>query len=67
MENSWAYIQEKIKSERKQQGLSQTDLADMVGWKQSQISALENGGTCSTEMIFHILNALDCVMKIERE
>ena len=60
-------IAEKIYNLRKQAGISQTELADLVGTTQSVISRLEDADYTghSLEMLRRIAAALHCKVKIE--
>jgi HTH-type transcriptional regulator/antitoxin HipB len=55
-----------VTAERKEKKLSQTDIAELVGLKQSTVSAFENKpeGT-KLETLFSILSAAGLTMKIE--
>lgn len=60
-------IADKIYNLRKQAGISQTKLADLVGTTQSVISRLEDSDYTghSLEMLRRIATALHCRVKIE--
>lgn len=50
---------------RKEKGLSQADLAKLIGNKQQVISRIENKESSPTlRMLYKIANALDCDVKL---
>ena len=55
-----------IRSIRKENGLTQTQLAEKVNLRQATISDIENGQSSYTDLIFKILNVLGVQVKIEK-
>ncbi len=59
-------VQSQVIKLRNSRGLSQKQLADMIGTKQSAISRLESGNyNPSIQLLYKIANALDKEMHIE--
>jgi transcriptional regulator with XRE-family HTH domain len=67
-EEGWLFAQiaGQVADRRKERGLSQTDLADLVGTTQSAIARLESGGRPPRiDTLLRIANALDADLHIE--
>jgi|ERR687887_118823 ribosome-binding protein aMBF1 (putative translation factor) len=69
-EDGWffAQIAERVAERRKELGLSQAELAELVATTQSAIARLESGGRPPRiDTLLRIANALDCELVIELE
>jgi ribosome-binding protein aMBF1 (putative translation factor) len=67
-EDGWffAVIAEQVADRRKELGLSQAELADLVATTQSAIARLESGGRPPRiDTLLRIANALDCELLVE--
>lgn len=67
-EEGWLFAQiaGQVAERRKERGLSQADLADLVGTTQSAIARLESGGRPPRiDTLLRIANALDCDLHVE--
>jgi ribosome-binding protein aMBF1 (putative translation factor) len=67
-EDGWffAQIAERVVERRKELGLSQAELADLVATTQSAIARLESGGRPPRiDTLLRIANALDCELVVE--
>jgi transcriptional regulator with XRE-family HTH domain len=67
-EDGWffARIADQVAEHRKQRGLSQAQLAELVGTTQSAIARLESGGRPPRiDTLLRIANALDCELEVE--
>ena len=67
-EEGWffAQIADQVAEQRRARGLSQTDLAELVGTTQSAIARLESGGRPPRiDTLLRIANALDCRLVVE--
>ena len=67
-EEGWLFAQiaGQVADRRKERGLSQTDLAELVGTTQSAIARLESGGRPPRiDTLLRIANALDADLHIE--
>ena len=67
-EDGWffAVIAEQVADRRKELGLSQADLAELVATTQSAIARLESGGRPPRiDTLLRIANALDCELLVE--
>jgi transcriptional regulator with XRE-family HTH domain len=62
----FAAIAEKVAQQRAAKGLSQRELAEMVGTTQSAIARLERGGRPPRiDTLLNIADALDCELVVE--
>ena len=62
----FAAIADKVSSRRGEQGLSQRELAELVGTTQSAIARLERGGRPPRiDTLLRIADALDCDLSVE--
>jgi transcriptional regulator with XRE-family HTH domain len=62
----FARIADHVAERRRALGLSQTDLADLVGTTQSAIARLESGGRPPRiDTLLRIAEALDCDLAVE--
>ena len=62
----FARIADRVAEQRRARGLSQTDLADLVGTTQSAIARLESGGRPPRiDTLLRIAEALDCDLAVE--
>jgi ribosome-binding protein aMBF1 (putative translation factor) len=69
-EDGWffAQIAERVAERRKELGLSQAELAELVATTQSAIARLESGGRPPRiDTLLRIANALDCELVVELE
>src|ERR671925_1815608 len=69
-EDGWffAVIAEQVADRRRELGLSQADLAELVATTQSAIARLESGGRPPRiDTLLRIANALDCELVVELE
>jgi ribosome-binding protein aMBF1 (putative translation factor) len=69
-EDGWffAHIAERVAERRKELGLSQAELAELVATTQSAIARLESGGRPPRiDTLLRIANALDCELVVELE
>ena len=67
-EGGWLFAQiaEQVADRRKGRGLSQADLASLVGTTQSAIARLESGGRPPRiDTLLRIAEALDCDLAVE--
>ncbi|MEO8289647.1 MAG: helix-turn-helix transcriptional regulator [Gaiellaceae bacterium] len=67
-EEGWLFgqIAAQVADRRKELGLSQAELADLVGTTQSAIARLESGGRPPRiDTLLRIANALDCDLHVE--
>ena len=67
-ENGWFFSQiaSRVAEQRNARGLSQKDLADIVGTTQSAIARLESGGRPPRiDTLLRIAQALDCDLVVE--
>jgi transcriptional regulator with XRE-family HTH domain len=67
-EDGWffAQIAAQVSEQRKARGLSQKELAELVGTTQSAIARLESGGRPPRiDTLLRIANALDCALAVE--
>lgn len=67
-EDGWffAQIAERVVERRKELGLSQAELAELVATTQSAIARLESGGRPPRiDTLLRIANALDCELVVE--
>jgi transcriptional regulator with XRE-family HTH domain len=67
-EEGWLFAQiaGQVAERRKERGLSQADLATLVGTTQSAIARLESGGRPPRiDTLLRIANALDCDLHVE--
>jgi ribosome-binding protein aMBF1 (putative translation factor) len=67
-EDGWffAVIAEQVADRRKELGLSQAELAELVATTQSAIARLESGGRPPRiDTLLRIANALDCELLVE--
>ena len=67
-EEGWLFAQiaEQVADRRKERGLSQADLAALVGTTQSAIARLESGGRPPRiDTLLRIANALDADLHVE--
>jgi transcriptional regulator with XRE-family HTH domain len=67
-EDGWLFAQiaEQVVARRQDLGLSQQELAELVGTTQSAIARLESGGRPPRiDTLLRIANALDCELDIE--
>jgi transcriptional regulator with XRE-family HTH domain len=67
-EEGWLFAQiaEQVANRRRERGLSQTDLAALVGTTQSAIARLESGGRPPRiDTLLRIANALDSDLHVE--
>ena len=67
-EDGWffAQIADRVAARRREQGLSQADLAALVGTTQSAIARLESGGRPPRiDTLLRIAEALDCDLAVE--
>jgi transcriptional regulator with XRE-family HTH domain len=67
-EEGWffAQIAERVAERRKELGLSQAQLAELVDTTQSAIARLESGGRPPRiDTLLRIANALDCDLKVD--
>jgi transcriptional regulator with XRE-family HTH domain len=67
-EEGWLFAQiaEQVANRRRQRGLSQADLAALVGTPQSAIARLESGGRPPRiDTLLRIANALDSDLHVE--
>jgi ribosome-binding protein aMBF1 (putative translation factor) len=68
VEDGWffAQIAERVVERRKELGLSQAELAELVATTQSAIARLESGGRPPRiDTLLRIANALDCELVVE--
>ena len=68
VEDGWffAVIAEQVTDRRKELGLSQAELAELVATTQSAIARLESGGRPPRiDTLLRIANALDCGLVVE--
>src|SRR5919201_2376360 len=64
----FAQIADKVADRRKELGLSQAELAELVATTQSAIARLESGGRPPRiDTLLRIANALDCELVVELE
>jgi transcriptional regulator with XRE-family HTH domain len=62
----FAAIADKVAERRNAQGLSQRELAELVGTTQSAIARLERGGRPPRiDTLLHIADALECELVVE--
>ena len=62
----FAAIAEKVAERRQEQGMSQRELAELVGTTQSAIARLERGGRPPRiDTLLRIADALDCELVVE--
>jgi predicted transcriptional regulator len=62
----FAAIAERVSDRRQQKGLSQRELAELVGTTQSAIARLERGGRPPRiDTLLRIAEALDCELVVE--
>ena len=69
-EDGWffAQIADRVASRRREQGLSQADLAALVGTTQSAIARLESGGRPPRiDTLLRIADALECDLIVQLE
>jgi transcriptional regulator with XRE-family HTH domain len=67
-EEGWLFSQiaGQVAARRRERGLSQADLAELVGTTQSAIARLESGGRPPRiDTLLRIANALDCDLHVE--
>ena len=67
-EEGWLFAQiaEQVANRRRERGLSQADLAALVGTTQSAIARLESGGRPPRiDTLLRIADALDCDLHVE--
>ena len=67
-EEGWLFAQiaGQVADRRKERGLSQADLAELVGTTQSAIARLESGGRPPRiDTLLKIANALECDLVVE--
>jgi transcriptional regulator with XRE-family HTH domain len=67
-EEGWLFTQiaGQVADRRKERGLSQADLADLVGTTQSAIARLESGARAPRlDTLLRVANALDCELIAE--
>jgi transcriptional regulator with XRE-family HTH domain len=66
-EEGWLFAQiaGQVADRRKERGLSQADLAELVGTTQSAIARLESGRPPRIDTLLRIANALDADLHIE--
>jgi transcriptional regulator with XRE-family HTH domain len=67
-EDGWffAQIAERVSQRRRELGLSQAEVAELVGTTQSAIARLESGGRPPRiDTLLRIANALDCELVVE--
>jgi ribosome-binding protein aMBF1 (putative translation factor) len=68
VEDGWLFgqIASQVVEQRRARGLSQAELAGMVGTTQSAIARLESGGRPPRiDTLLRIANALDCELAVE--
>jgi DNA-binding XRE family transcriptional regulator len=68
VEDGWFFgqIADQVTERRHELGLSQTELAELVGTTQSAIARLERGGRPPRiDTLLRIANALDCELRVE--
>jgi transcriptional regulator with XRE-family HTH domain len=66
-EDGWLFAQiaDQVTEQRKARGLSQAQLAELVGTTQSAIARLESGGRPPRiDTLLRIANALDCELEV---
>ena len=62
----FAQIADKVAERRNEKGLSQRELAELVGTTQSAIARLERGGRPPRiDTLLNIADALDCDLRVE--
>src|SRR6185503_4947266 len=62
----FAAVADQVAERRQQRGLSQRELAELVGTTQSAIARLERGGRPPRiDTLLRIANALDCELRVE--
>lgn len=62
----FAQIADKVAARRTEKGLSQRELAELVGTTQSAIARLERGGRPPRiDTLLNIADALDCDLRVE--
>lgn len=67
-EDGWffAQIADQVSEQRRQRGLSQAQLAELVGTTQSAVARLESGGRPPRiDTLLRIANALDCELEVQ--
>jgi ribosome-binding protein aMBF1 (putative translation factor) len=68
VEDGWffAQIADQVALQRRERGLSQTELAELCGTTQSAIARLESGGRPPRiDTLLRVANALDCSLIVE--
>ncbi|QWU34868.1 helix-turn-helix domain-containing protein [Serratia ureilytica] len=56
-------LAERVRTRREALGITQTELADLVGIRQQSIASIENGETKNPRKIFELSQALKCSMQ----